>query len=328
MKHSNKKLLLFLTLENMKNVAITLFFLCTVTFYSCNRDEVFEKEQYKNVVALISESDNVSRKFHTLGKESVGFIAASVGGTNPTRKDIVVNLIEDPSFIEAYNKTNYDLNKTKYVRPLPKSKYDIDSYQFTIPAGEISGRLPIRIRPDGLSPDSAYFISLRVESASSYEVNPDKSYVLYQVRIKNRWAVGDGTSSYNMSIKQKEAGSENEIQMPGRKVMHPLSKNQVRIMAGNETYTSDINVFNKYAIILTIGEDNKVTIEPYKNVEVIQIEGDSDFPNIFKIEDDGFKKYKTFLLRYNYKSGDKILEIKEELRLEYNKDEEAEESEL
>ncbi|WP_080904454.1 BT_3044 domain-containing protein [Parabacteroides sp. Marseille-P3160] len=291
---------------------------------ACNDDEVFEKEQYKNVFALISESDNVSRKFHKLGEESTGYVAASLGGTDPTTKDIIVSLVEDESLIDDFNKTNYDVDVSKYVRPMPKSKYDIASYQFSIPAGEISGRLPIKIRPDGLSPDSAYFIALRVDSYSSYEVNPDKSYTLYRIRIKNGWAQGDGTTIYTMRGKLK-IGSASEIEMPGTKVMHPLTKNRVRIMAGNETYESNISVFNKSAIILEIGDDNKVTIYPYKNIEVTQIDGDKDFPNIFKIEDDGYRTYKTFLLRYNYKIGNTSYEMKEELRLEYDADEEEEE---
>lgn len=315
------------TMNIVYNSRLTLSFLLLVmmvTLASCERDKVFEKEQYKNVLALISESDNVSRKIHSLGKESIGYVAASVGGTNPTEKDIVINLVEDPSYIDKYNKTNFDLDKRKYVRVLSKSHYNFEDYQFTVPAGEIGGKLPFSLNVDGLSPDSAYFISLRIESTSSYEVNPEKSYILYQIQIKNRWAVGDGLSSYNMSIKQREEGATSEIQMPGRKVMHPLTVNQVRIMAGNETFSSDVNVFNKNAIVLTINEDNSVSITPYKYLDVTQVDGDPDYPNIFKIEDDGFKKYKTFLLRYNYKQNNTILEIKEELRIEYNEEEESE----
>jgi hypothetical protein len=301
-------------------ITVLLFFAIT----ACDRDEVFEREQYKNVFALISESDNVSRKFHKLGEESTGYIAASLGGTNPTTKDIMINLVEDKSLINTYNKTNYDVDVTKYVLPLPEDKYDIESYQFTIPAGKISGRLPIRIRPDGLSPDSAYFIALRVESHSAYEVNPEKSFILYRVRSKNYWAQADGNTIYNMRAKLRVQGSSSELEMPGTKVMHPITRNKVRIMAGNETYEPDINVFNKFAIVLEIGQDNKVTVSPYKNVEVTQVDGDTDFPNIFKIEDDGFKTYKTFLLRYNYKSGNSIYEMKEELRLEFNEDDDEE----
>jgi hypothetical protein len=232
----------------MKRLGTALSMLLLFIFITCDRDEVFEREQYKNVFALISESDNVARKFHKLGEESIGYVAASMGGTNPTTKDITVNLVEDQSLLDNFNRINYDTDVSKYGKPMPESKYDIDSYQFTIPAGGISGRLPIRIRPDGLSPDTAYFISLRVESHSSYEVNPDKSYVLYQIRTKNYWAQADGNTNYSMRAKLRIQGSASELEMPGTKVMHPLTENSVRIMAGNETYESNINVFNRFAM--------------------------------------------------------------------------------
>lgn len=303
---------------NMKYANIGLIIALFLGISACNQDKVFEKEQYKNVFALISGSDNVSEKYHKLGEESTGYVAASCGGTNSTEKDIVVNLVEDKSLIEAYNKANFDVNISKYVRPLPQDKYDIDSYQFTIPKGEIGGKMPIRIRPDGLSPDSSYFVALRVEKYSTYEINPEKSYVLYSVRIKNYWAQAGGSTIYSMRGKLREQGSASEIETPGTKIMSPISINKVRIMAGNETYVSDVAVFNKSAIVLEIGDDNKVTISPYKNIVVTQIDGDPDFPNIFKIEDDGFKTYKTFLLKYSYQVGSKAYEIKEELRLEFN----------
>ncbi|MDD2243642.1 MAG: DUF1735 domain-containing protein [Dysgonamonadaceae bacterium] len=312
----------FLNNHILKGINILVLFSLLI-LYSCDRDEVFEKEQYKNVFALISESNNISHKFHLLGGESVGYVAASLGGTNPTTENIEITLVEDESFIDKFNKTNYDVDKTKYAHKMPKENYDIDSYEFTIPAGEISGRLPIRIRPDGLSPDHQYMIALRVESHSAYEVNPEKSYILYSVRTKNYWAEADGTSIYSMNGKLGERGQTYELQMPGTKVMHPISKNQVRIMAGNEKYEAgNINTFNKLAIILTVDENNKVTISPYRDIEVYQIDGDPFYSNTFIVEDDGFKTFKTFRLRYDYKSDNKIYEFKEELRLQFNEEEE------
>lgn len=293
-------------------------------FSSCNDDEVYEMEQYKNTFALISESDNVARKFHKLGEESIGYVAASMGGTLATQKDITVQLVEDQSLIDQFNRTNYDTDVSKYVKPMPRDKYDIEKYQFNILAGEIGGRLPIRIRPDGLSPDSSYFIPLRIESFSSYEANKDKSFILYRIKTKNYFALSDATTIYNMRGKYRQKGSSSELEMPGSKVMHPITKNSVRIMAGNEAYVSDVNVFNKSSIVLSVDENNKVTISPFKNIDVTQVNGDADFPNIFKIEDDGFKTYKTFLLRYDYVSDGIVVEMKEELRLEFNEDDEVE----
>ncbi len=298
--------------------------LTCMAFQSCKDDEVYEKEQYKNVFALISESDNVARKFYKLGAESIGHVSASLGGTEPTDKDITVDLVEDNSLIDQFNLINFDTDVTKYVRVMPKDKYDIESYQFKIPEGDIVGSLPIRIRPDGLSPDSSYFIALRVNSFSAYEVNAEKSYILHQIKTKNYYAISDGSTIYNMRGKYKEQGSTSELEMPGNKIMHPITENSVRVMAGNEAYASDINTFNQAAIVVTVGEDNKLKITPYKNIEVTQVDGDPDFPNVFKIEDDGFKTYKTFLLRYNYVSDNTTVEFKEELRLEFKEEDEVE----
>ena len=307
----------------VKNIGAVLAIGVLLTgLQSCKDDEVYQKEQYKNVFALISESDNVARKFHNLGEESVGYIAASMGGTKATDKDVSITLVEDKTLTDQFNRTNYDTDVTKYVRALPADKYDIESYQFKIPAGEIGGRLPIRIRPDGLSPDSAYFIPLRVDTYSSYEANHQKSYVLYRVKTKNYYALSDASTIYNMRAKYRQQGSASELEMPGTKVMHPLSKNSVRIMDGNEAYASDVNTFNRAALVLTVGADNKVTISSYKNLVVTQVNGDPDFSNTFRIEDDGFKTYKTFLLRYNYVSGSTVVEMKEELRLEFSPEDE------
>lgn len=309
----------------VKHISLILIIGLILTgLQSCKEDEVYQKEQYKNVFALISESDNVARKLHKLGEESIGYIAASMGGTNATEKDVTINLVEDKSLIDQFNRVNYDTDISKYVKAMPADKYDIESYQFKISAGQISGRLPIRIRPDGLSPDSAYFIPLRIDTYNSYEVNQKKSYVLYRVKTKNYYAVSDGTTMYNMRAKYRPQGSPSELEMPGTKIMHPLAKNKVRIIAGNEAYASEVTTFNRYAIILTVAEDNKVTISSYKNVVVTQVNGDADFPNLFKIEDDGFKKYKTFLLRYNYVSSGTVVEMKEELRLEFTPEDEIE----
>lgn len=94
-------------------------------------------------------------------------------------------------------------------------------------------------------------------------------------------------------------------------------------MAGNEAYVSDINSFNRAAIVITIAADNNLTISSYKNIVVTQVNGDKDFPNVFRIDNDGYKTYKTFLLRYNYVSAGAVIEMKEELRLEFKPEDEA-----
>ena len=307
------------------NTYLRLFlaFLFACSFYSCNQNEVFEKEQYKNVFALVSGTDNVSDWVHDLRKsESEGYISASLGGTNPSKTDIRVTLVEDLRLIDNYNVVAFDVNTSKYIQPLANSKYTIDNYGFTIPAGEVKASIPVKIRPAGLSPDSSYFIALKVDTYSAYEVNPDKDYILYRVLIKNWWSVTEGTV-YNQRGNILASGSTgNPVQVFGTKRLFPLTPTRVRLLAGTELNdTFDENVYNWYSIVLNIGDDNRITIEPYKNLAITQLNGDPEYPNIVMLEDDGFKTYKTFLLYYSYKASDGgTYDIKEELRLEYKED--------
>ncbi len=280
---------------------------------SCDRDEVFEREQYKNVFALISETDNVYTRFHDLrDQESTGYLSASCGGTSPTMEDIHANIVVDPSLVDGYNKINYDLDYDRYAHELAVGNYSIDSPVLTIPAGEIKGILPIRIRPEGLSPDSIYFIPLKVNEHDNYEVNPDKNYILYRVRIKNFYAKDYGATSYNLS------GTRNGVNVFGAKNMHPLAANKVRIMVGTETYLPNVDILRSSAIVLELDENDNVQISPYGDISVTQVDGDPDFPNNFQIEFDGFRYFKKFLLRYNYTLNGVTVEMKEELRYNYN----------
>jgi hypothetical protein len=298
-----------LEMKKYLNILIMLVFLLGTA--SCNEDKIFEKELYKVVFALVSNDDhNVFSVVHDLDTtESVGYIAVSCGGTLPTDRDINITMVQDVEPFNKYNSDRYDVETAKFAQRLPAGKFNIDSYKLTIPAGERTGRMAIRIRPDGLSPDSTYFISLKVDEYSAYEVNPNKSDVLYRVLIKNKYATQASTVNYSLR------GIENDVNVMGVKQMHPISSNQVRIMAGKDAFQSDLATINNKCIILTIGDDNKITITPVKNMVVEQLDGDPDFPNIFKIEDDGFNLYKNFLLSYKYRSGRETITMKEELRI-------------
>jgi hypothetical protein len=297
------------------NKLIMLVFLLGVV--SCNEDKIFEREQYKVVFALVSDDGhNIFKLVHDLDStESVGYVAASCGGTNSTEKDIVATLIQDDELFNKYNKDNYDVETEKFAQLLSAAKFNIDSYNLIIPAGERSGRMAIRVRPEGLSPDSVYFISLKVDEYSGYEVNPNKSNVLYRVLIKNKYATQAATTNYTLR------GNRDGINATGIKQMHPISSNQVRIMAGTDAFQANVSSINNNCIILTIDDNDSISISPVKNMEVEQVDGDPNFPNIFKIEDDGYSIYKTFLLSYKYKVGNTTYTMKEELRLELEEDE-------
>lgn len=283
-------------------------------FSSCNDDALFEKEMYKNVVALISSDYyNTFKEVVPLspdGEAVTGYIAACSGGTHAPSKDMVIGLEEDGSALEFYNKSLYDLDETRYAKFLSGDKYEIVDYTIRINAGERTGRTMIKIHPEGLSPDSTYFIGLKATDISGVELNESKNTILYQVLIKNEYATQGENVFYSMS------GLADGMATAGNKKMFPLTHNSVRMIAGTESFESEVEHIGKTAIVLEVGADNHVTIKPYKDIEVTQIEGDPKYPNIFKVEETFGRTYNVFLLSYQYTVKGVKRHMQEELRLE------------
>lgn len=310
----------------MKHIRfINLLFVPVLVFVllSCNRDEIFEREQYKAVVALLSDDGfNIFAEELTFSEEGVdGYIAASCGGVLPTAQPIDISIVEDESLIRQYNLSNFDIDAERYALYLSPDRYEIEKHSITIPAGERTGRMHIRLRTAGLSPDSVYLIPFRVNTFSAYEFNPAKATVLYRLYLKNDYAStrdGDGATIYNHRGKR---GLTNTMM---QKKVFPTASNEVRIMAGIKEFQTEEALIDRWSIRIVVGEDNKVTILPWNKSEygmkVTQIDGDPDFPNTFSIVDDGYNTYKTFLLRYNYIDPDdgNTYEMSEELRLQFS----------
>jgi hypothetical protein len=279
---------------------------------SCNDTEVFEQEMYKNVVALISSSyHNTFEEVIPLeGEEVTGYISASVGGSYAPAQDIIINLVEENLPFDRYNWSLYDADSTRYAKLLSQDKYEIPEYKVVIKAGERTGRTQIKIRPEGLSPDSTYFISLQAVDGQGVELNPTKNNVLYKVMIYNQYASQATNSYYNMT------GLQNGAITAASKQLFPLSKNSVRVIAGTESFASNEMSIANTSMVLEIGADNKVTIKPYRSLQVTQVDGNQRYPNTFHVEEAYGRKFNVFLLSYTYVIGNQIREMQEELRME------------
>ena len=69
----------------------------------------------------------------------------------------ILLLLEENDEPLWYNKSNFDADTNRYARHLPSENYTIDNYQILIPAGERTGKMMLKVKGDGLSPDSIYF---------------------------------------------------------------------------------------------------------------------------------------------------------------------------
>lgn len=279
---------------------------------SCKDNEIFEKEMYKNEVALISSNYyNTFQEIVSLtGEEVTGYIAASAGGTNAPTKDMVIHLEESDTQLDFYNRSLFDADDNLYAKLLPKTKYEILDKKIVIKAGERTGRTMVKLRPDGLSPDSTYFIELKASDVSGVDINSKKNSILYQVLIKNEYASQAENAFYSMT------GLVNDMVTAANKKLFPLTRNSVRVVAGTETFESKEALIKKTSIILEVGADNSVKIKPYKDIKVTQLDGDERYPNVFKIEEAFGRKFNVFLLSYEYTIGTVRKRMQEELRIE------------
>jgi hypothetical protein len=301
----------------VKYLTLLLIVAGALTVSSCDRDELFEREQYKKVFALLSDDQgyNIFAEEHDLAlTESQGYVSAICGGALSTEKDINLAIQEDEELLADYNLRNFDASLEKYAKRLPASNYNIASYNINIPAGERKGLMPISVNANGLSPDSVYLLPLSVDRFSSYEMNPDKRTLLYRIYMKNYYATNKSEVYYNFR------GKLDGLNRVGNKRVFPVRGNSVRVMAGILPFASSVNVLDAGAIVLSVDENNKVKITPWKDLKVTQVDGDPNYPNTFSIYDDGYSTYKTFLLSYNYVHDGTTYKMQEELRLEFKEE--------
>lgn len=282
------------------------------TMVSCNDDAIFEKEMYKNEVALISSDyhNTFQEVVHLTGEEIIGYIAASVGGTHAPEKEMVIGLEEDPAPLALYNYSLYDADESLYARQLHPDRYEIADPRIQINAGDRTGKTMVKLMPEGLSPDSSYFISLRATDISGVELNPKKSTILYQIVLENNYASQAKSSLYTMT------GMMDGMVTAANKQLFPLTHNSVRMIAGNETFVSTVEALEKNSVILEVAEDSTVTIKPYGSIQVTQLDGDPKYPNLFVVEEAYGQKTNVFLLSYEYTIGTVTKVMKERVEMQ------------
>ena len=236
---------------------------------SCsNGDEFFKEERYKKEIYVVSDASQVFQAEYEMTKsdEAMKTLAFAVSGTNPIDRDVNIVVEKDEELLTEYNYNNYRDETDKYAHGLNEVDYILSSSSVTIKMGtefkNQVGKLPITLKTsvlENLSVDSIYFIPFRIKEASPYEINEDKRNVLYRIYKKNQYASQRKNTFYN------SIGYIGSAFFTSTKVVQPLSYNKIRVYVGGQVYsTSDTKeTINKNAMIITVNEDNTVTMSPY-----------------------------------------------------------------
>lgn len=317
--------------------------LCAVlgTLSACNEYD-FDQEQYRNEISLLSNSSLVyDRQIASVEQEKdTIYMVAAVSGSQPSSMAYHVGLLESDSLLKAYNKSNFDIDQSRFAKFLPEECYDFPNLEMDIPAGASKVMFPVYLKNlQKISPDSTYFLNYRIDRDKTPNYNPQKNHVLLRVYKANYYASTQVATNYNYTSSTIVIPIPNgspEVRRPtNSNRVFPISGNSVRLMAGDEDlgeYKSALDRINKKSILLEMGDQlpenpqaRELTIKPYKEIDVVQLTPIGEYDNTFLLNvirtpDGRATYYKEFRLHYKYRlqPTDTYREVNAKLRFEFN----------
>ena len=280
---------------------------------ACNEEDFSVREHYKYMIYLLSENtDNVFSAEYDLEAITeegaiTSYLSVGCGGSLSNPDEFIVELEPDEVLFDKYNRSNFDIDYSKYARLLPEEKFQLGTTRVVFPANNPDQyvKVPITVQIGGLSPDSIYFIPLSIKSTSKYEVNKEKSAVLFRVTIKNDYAEQLNDTYYQLKGNVLSEDGNN-LGVSTSKLVRPLAKNSGRLHAGSNTQTiktATVQDIQKYSIILTIDEKNQVRITPYGTIQIEQLDGGEEWNRYEEAKTYADTKIvKRFYLYYRYRT--------------------------
>lgn len=264
-------------MKNMKSILKYLLVgVMFIQFASCEED-LLNEEHYKKIIYLKSGDNNIFSYPHALNDSlTTGYITVGSGGSMPLDNDVLVKLVMDEDAIgqlESYNYRYFGEEYGKYAQMLKPERYVLPSFDIILRAGQLSATtyVPIQVDANGLSPDTTYMLPLRIQSVEGVEINEEKNFVLYEIKLENKYSSVKSRTYKMRGTRQPESASM-ASNITTNKELAPLSKNEVRIFPENLNYSTDLATIERSTIVLTIHDDNKVTLRPYRTIKVEQLE--------------------------------------------------------
>lgn len=236
---------------------------------SCS-NEVNFGEQYKKTVYIVNSNNllHVAKHSFETSKDSIS-VSVYCASTEPITKDLKVRLKVNRHVLDSLNALQV-LADPDYVNRvmLPETNYQINGELYTtIKAGEQYGVLKVSFDFSRLDPSIPYALPLTlVSNNADYDINPRLKSIVYQVEMVNQYA-----GEYSGSSKT----SPTTI-LGIQPSLKAISINQVRMPIHN--LSDDISQLLSNFMVLTIADDNSVTISPWGLADVTDMGGSSYDP--------------------------------------------------
>ncbi len=324
-----------------------------ITLFSCETYD-FDQEQYKKEINLLQNSDGVydrqcvAMEAETSANGASINLVVGVSGSQLLSESVPVSIVPSDSLFKVFNKSNYDIDSTRFAKLLPKECYEEPALNGVIKAGESQVKFPIKLKNlDKLSPDSIYFLDYKLDPKSTTPFNKKKKEVLLRIHWKNEFASTKTQITYNYNSTYVVNLSSSETARPTNTLRaFPLTVNSVRMLAGNEDYGDYKKAapqIKQKSVVFTVGKQlqtdpkkREVVVTPYNanEMEVVMLTPIGEYDNTFYLNElvalggGNSTYYKEFRVHYKYrllnpqKDGTNkpgpFKEVKAKLRHQYN----------
>lgn len=278
----------------MKKSIITLSgFLLLLS--ACSNSAHFD-EQYKKILYIVNSKETLHYADHEASSESKGFISIYCTGSKQPNEDIHVSYTIDEEALKTYNKNMYGEQTDLYFTLLPENLITFESNDIVVKKGHEFGALNFKINTQKFAPDKIYTLPLTINRVpGGYEISEEMHTILYTITISNDYA-GEYVSNYKQDGVSKGDVRKKAQAMAGRQILFPL--------AGKSNFSVNTLDYNTDFYMVTINEDNSLTINPYFQSVVHQ---NPDFESYYDPEEKIF--YIHYFIEDQYETYIQIDEI-------------------
>lgn len=226
--------------------------LCAILFTSCGEKEFYNDEQYRKECYIVSDDNNIFGQEYTFGENAIGYLSLYMSGSTPVEHDVVVTLRPAEQLLKDYNQRVFGTSYDSYAEILPAdSYYAPEGWTTKMTADNPYTLFPIAVSIDQLDPAKIYYLPIEIASVDDYQYSENKSYVLYQIYMKNAYATTKKDTYYQMfgtTIDLVSDGTSmsqlDPVAVPtvfnATKKMLPVSENAVSVLPGSTQTSSDL----------------------------------------------------------------------------------------
>lgn len=252
----------------MKTKTILSAAFLTAVLSACDIKIPMEENLYPQTVYLVgSESTLVDRDLNIGYDIDTVYASVAVSGSLPTPSDVIVEVVESPESVEAYNSRELGSDDIHYRNP-GAGVYSFPQENVVVRKGEVYGTYPILIDPSTLHIDSLYMLALKISSSSQFAVSKEDTVVKIKLNLMNQYS---GLYYMDGVIKPLDNLKDSTVYRTNRTLQAVQDGNTVRVYhQKNEWVKGATDYRPDYCFNITVNPDNSLTLRPWDRFQLVE----------------------------------------------------------